>query len=84
LGVRVEPTFIVSWSDFLDIAENSRGLGRFIVREEELLIRATIGKYSSEKTCRTEEELNEEIKKLKKLNFVEIIDVKDLPTWFIK
>jgi spermidine/putrescine-binding protein len=85
LGVRVETRILtVNWSDFLNIAEDSRGLGMFTVRREDLLIRAAVGRYGSEKICKTEEELNKEIERLKKLNFVEIIDVKDLITWFGK
>jgi len=85
VGIRVETkVLIVPWSKFIEIAEDSRGLGIFMVRRDELSVKAVVGRFASEKTCNNERELDETVKTLRRLNFAEVLDIADLTVWLAR
>lgn len=76
--------FLIDWNDFLEIAEESRGLGIFYKRESERTIKAAVGRYATEKTFDKEEEYNRAINKLKDLGFKEVFDSVYISEWLVK
>jgi hypothetical protein len=85
ISLRVESrALIIPWDRFLEIAEDSRGQGIFVVKKEEGVIKAAVGRFASEKYFASEKELEEGVKLLKKLNFVEVLDVVELAVWLTK
>jgi hypothetical protein len=51
--------FLIEWDEFMDIAEESRGLGVFYKRPSELVIKAAVGRFATEITCKDDKEFEE-------------------------
>jgi hypothetical protein len=85
VALRVESrVLVVPWEKFLEIAEDSRGQGVYVVKKEEGTIKAAVGRFATEKYFASEKDLEEAVKLLKRLNFAEVLDVVELAVWLVK